>query len=101
MRLIDADSFKTQIAAITIKNNLVVEKCNAICALIDKQPTAYNINQSIQRLKACEEYQESLAAECDEAGKKGELDLHEAKAEAYRNAIKIIKEQQEQKPAAR
>lgn len=39
MRLIDADKFKQQIAAITVADNLPAEKCNAMCRLIDKQPT--------------------------------------------------------------
>lgn len=44
MRLIDADKFKQQIAAITIRDNLVVGKCNAVCDLIDRQPTAYDVD---------------------------------------------------------
>ncbi len=42
MRLIDADKFKQEIAAITVKNNLVISKCNAMWELIDNQPTAYD-----------------------------------------------------------
>lgn len=50
MRLIDADKFKQQIVAVTIRNNLVVEKSNAICDLIDKQPTAYDVDEVIDQL---------------------------------------------------
>lgn len=39
MRLIDADAFKEQVAAIAIKNNLPADKCNALCELIEMQPT--------------------------------------------------------------
>lgn len=39
MRLIDADAFKEQIAAIAIKNNYQADICNALCGLIEMQPT--------------------------------------------------------------
>ena len=51
MRLIDADKFKQKIAATTIKNNLVVSKCNAVCDLIDSQPTAYDVDKVVERLE--------------------------------------------------
>lgn len=41
-RTIDADDFKWQVAAMTIKDNLPVEKVNAMLKLIDMQPTAIN-----------------------------------------------------------
>lgn len=41
-RTIDADNFKKQIAAMTIKHDLPVEKANAMIKLIDMQPTAIN-----------------------------------------------------------
>lgn len=50
-RLIDANKFKQQIAAITIRDNLVPEKSNAICELIDKQPTAYDLDKVIEQLE--------------------------------------------------
>ncbi len=51
MRLIDADKFKQQIAAITIRDNLVVGKCNAICDLIDRQPTFCDLDKIMERLE--------------------------------------------------
>lgn len=51
MRLIDADKFKQQIAAITVADNLPAEKCNAMCRLIDKQPTVYDRDKVIERIK--------------------------------------------------
>lgn len=42
MRLIDADKFKWQVAAVVIKGNLPVEKVNTMLKLIDMQPTAIN-----------------------------------------------------------
>ena len=40
MRLIDADAFKEQVAAMTFKENYSVRKANAMIQLIDMQPTA-------------------------------------------------------------
>lgn len=50
MRLIDADAFKTQIAGITIANNYPTSKANAICKLIDAQPTAYDPDKVVEQL---------------------------------------------------
>lgn len=47
MRLIDADAFKQQVAAATIADDLNPEKCNMMCALIDGQPTAVDLNDII------------------------------------------------------
>lgn len=38
-RLIDADKFKQEISAMAIKNNYPVRKANALCEIIDRQPT--------------------------------------------------------------
>ena len=43
MRLIDADAFNKQVAAMTIKENYPVEKANAMMKLIDMQPTALDL----------------------------------------------------------
>lgn len=42
MRTIDADKFKEEVAAMTIKENLPVKKANAMLGLIDIQPTTIN-----------------------------------------------------------
>ena len=51
MRLIDADAFKTQIAGITIANNYPTSKANAICKVIDAQPTAYDPDKVVEQLE--------------------------------------------------
>lgn len=54
-RYIDADAFKKQIAAIAIANSYPLkklEKVNALCELIDAQPTAYDIEDVCSRLEA-------------------------------------------------
>lgn len=56
-RLIDADEFKKQIAGMAIANNYPPDKANKMCELIDRQPTAYDVDKVVERLedKAIEE----------------------------------------------
>lgn len=51
-RLIDADAFKRQIAGMTIANSYSVNKANALCELIDAQPTAYDVDPVVKQLEA-------------------------------------------------
>ena len=50
VRLIDADEFKKQIAGMAIVNNYPPEKANALCELIDAQPTAFDLNKVVEQL---------------------------------------------------
>ena len=50
MRLIDVDAFKRQIAGMTIANSYSVNKANALCELIDAQPTAYDPDKVVEQL---------------------------------------------------
>lgn len=50
MRLIDADTFKKQIAGMTICNNYPANKASALCDLIDAQPTAYDVDKVVAEL---------------------------------------------------
>lgn len=53
-RLIDADVFKSQIAGMAISNNYPANKANALCELIDAQPTAYDPDKVVAQLEeAC------------------------------------------------
>lgn len=61
MRLIDADEFKKQIVGMTIVNNYPINKANALCDLIDAQPTAYDIDKVIKQL-------EEKDSECEDFG---------------------------------
>lgn len=79
MRLIDADKFKQQIAAITIADNLSTEKCNAVCRLIDIQPTAYDVDKVIKRL----EDKIEITWTCDYLG---------GRKDAFNEAIEIVKD---------
>lgn len=51
MRLIDADKFKEQIAAMAIKNGFSKEKKNKMFDLIDRQLTSYDLNALFNRIK--------------------------------------------------
>lgn len=55
MRLIDADTFKSQIAGMAISNNYPANKANALCELIDAQPTAYDPDKVVEQLEEIEE----------------------------------------------
>lgn len=52
MSLIDADYFKQQIAAATLKNNIEPRKGLALIELVDAQPTAYDVDKVMEQLKA-------------------------------------------------
>ena len=51
MRLIDADELKKQIVGMTIVNNYPTNKANALCDLIDAQPTAYDADKVVEKLE--------------------------------------------------
>lgn len=51
MRLIDADEFKRQIAGMAIVNGYSAQKANKICELVDKQTTAYDVDNVLKQLE--------------------------------------------------
>lgn len=51
-RLIDSDSLKSLIAGMAIYNNYPANKANALCELIDTQPTAYDVDKVVAQLEA-------------------------------------------------
>lgn len=50
-RLIDADKFKEQVAAMTIAHNYPPSKAIALAELIDKQPTAFDLDMVVKQLE--------------------------------------------------
>lgn len=50
MRLIDADYFKEQIAAATVKENIEPKKGIALMEVVDSQPTAYDLDKVIDKI---------------------------------------------------
>lgn len=78
MGLIDADALKKQIAGMAIKNNYEASKANAICKMIDAQPTAYDPDKVVKQLEDCiSDTEDSLT------GKGARW--------AYKGAIEIVK----------
>lgn len=51
MRLIDADEFQKQIAGMEILSNYPPNKANALCELIDSQPTAFDVEKVVRELR--------------------------------------------------
>ena len=51
-RLIDADALKSLIAGMAISNNYPANKANALCELIDAQPTAYDVDKVVEQIKS-------------------------------------------------
>lgn len=90
MRLIDADEFK-EIIVTYGKAGFAALRINKICELIDSQTTAYDVDKVVGQLEELNKVEKSFAAEYDEDGRLDLMDIHDAKAEAYRNSIRIAK----------
>ena len=63
----------------------------SIMRIIEEQPSAYDVDKVINMLKERAEHAESKAAEYDEKGDIPMMDIWDAEAKSYRNAIEIIK----------
>ena len=50
-RLIDADEFQKQIVGMAILNNYPPDKANALCKLVDSQPTEFDVEKVLNELK--------------------------------------------------
>ena len=55
MRLIDADAFKKQVAAMCIKNNGSTDTATALIDWIDLQPTAYDVDKVVEQINETRE----------------------------------------------
>lgn len=73
MRLIDADYFKEQIAAATLKQNIDPAKGLALIELVDAQPTACDLENVIEQLSGLKKYQLGMADAMSEVMNKGRL----------------------------
>lgn len=54
MRLIDADALKRDLKSVTLSNGTLVN-ANTILALLDKYPTAYDLDKVVEQLEAFRE----------------------------------------------
>ena len=87
-RMIDAEEFKKQVAGMAIINNYPPEKVNALCELIDAQPTAYDPDKVVEQLEELRSLVPVNRVLDDIANEKPkELGM----LIAYRKAIKIVK----------
>jgi hypothetical protein len=50
-RLIDADAFKTQVSAMAVKFRWDTNKALSFLKIIDNQPTSYDVDKVVERLK--------------------------------------------------
>lgn len=84
MRLIDADKFKQQIAAVCVENHYDTGRANSLIKLIDAQPTAYDVEKVIKlldnRAASAKEYWDAFNDSCAF----GEMN-------AYEQAIEIVR----------
>ena len=55
-RLIDADEFQKQIVGMAILNNYPPDKANALCKLVDSQPTAFDAKKVVEQLEESRGY---------------------------------------------
>ncbi len=58
---------------------------------LKNQPAAYDVDEVVERLEELAVCAESKAAEYDEAGKIDRMNIHDGKAAAYKNTIRIVK----------
>lgn len=96
MRLIDADTLKSLIAGMAISNNYPANKANALCELIDAQPTAYDPDKVVEQLGKLKKAEQDRPDDCDEDGcGDGEQIYDDGRSqgryEAFGKAIQIVK----------
>lgn len=90
MRLIDADKIdfgKVFIGA----SDFAKDTREAAQKLIDEQPTAYDVDKVVDRLTKLNKHEKKKSTEYDRINRLDLMDEHNAKAEAYRDSIKIVK----------
>ena len=92
MRLIDADEFQKQIAGMAILNNYPPNKANALCKLVDSQPTAFDVEEvvsNLEQLKLDEACNYKGCADCQYLDKCWDGEMREEHAMDI--AIEIVK----------
>lgn len=59
MRLIDADALKKDLESVTLSNTLL--NVNTVLLLLDKYPTAYDVDKVVEKLNSIKKYHLNLA----------------------------------------
>ena len=93
--MIDADVLKSLIAGMAISNNYPANKANALCELIDAQPTAYDPDKVVEQLGKLKKAEQDRPDDCDEDGcGDGEQIYDDGRSqgryEAFSKAIEIV-----------
>lgn len=100
MRLIDADKLLEELNSFSMRITgsanamalaVMYETKKSIAKMVDEQPTAYDVDKVVEQLEKLNRAEKSRAAEYDEAGRLDMMDIHDAKAETYRNSRRIVK----------
>ena len=97
MRLIDIDNFTNNLRLLLNRSFLgeIIPhesiSVGEIATLIKNEPTAYNVDKVVEQLEELKKVEKSRAAEYDEVGKIDMMNIHDAKAEAYKNSRRIVK----------
>lgn len=87
MRLIDVDLFIDMLEKEPMEKRTYY-RANVIAA---NMPTAYDIDKVVEQLRKNNDVEKSRSAQYDEEGRLNLMDVHDAKAEAYRESIRIVK----------
>ncbi len=97
MRLIDADALIQMLRhdidcyGTGRPDNQIYINAKDVADMVNGQPTAYDVDKVVERLEELAACAESKAAEYDEAGKIERMNIHDGKAAAYKNTIRIVK----------
>ena len=89
MRLIDADALKRDLESVTLSNGTLVN-ANTILALLDKYPTAYDLDKVVEQL---EEFGQKMSESksIQKYGKSSPANHRYYKAVSVKRAIEIVK----------
>lgn len=83
MRLIDADELKKNLKSVTLSNGTLLNT-NTVLLLLDKYPTAYDVDKVVEQLK-------SESARWQDSGDAYNDEKEKGVAIGFRKAIEIVK----------
>ena len=89
-RLIDADAFKKDIKACTMSCGTLINT-NTMLALLDKYPTAYNVDAVVTELEHQAEQYRNRGFEHEQKGFSAMADKYYGKQWSYLHAIEIVR----------
>ncbi|MCI8692601.1 MAG: hypothetical protein HFH91_07650 [Lachnospiraceae bacterium] len=75
----------------SLRGNVLIDVTPNLEQAIAEQPTADYVDKVIDRLTKLNKYEKKKSTEYDRINRLDLMDEHNAKAEAYRDSIKIVK----------